>query len=221
MTATIETLHKDGNEIYPTTVADAVVDEDNHTVQQRIDSGVFLKDGGTASELQPYITNDMIISNTITVSKIAMQGIFDAIYPVGAIYISVDSANPSTKFGGTWVAWGQGRVPVGVDTAQTEFDTVEETGGQKNHRHDFKIGFTQYYGAFVGDNLDNQGAYKFSTNSYPSTTTSDGNITISRNNVSTNMTQNYSERIRSSIGDTDLGSSLQPYITCYMWKRTA
>lgn len=34
---------------------------------------------------------------------------------------------------GTWVAWGAGRVPVGVDTAQTEFNTVEKTGGEKTH----------------------------------------------------------------------------------------
>lgn len=71
MTATIETLHKDGNEIYPTTVADAVVDEDNHTVQQRIDTGVYFLDGGTASVLQPWITNDMIINGVITGAKIA------------------------------------------------------------------------------------------------------------------------------------------------------
>ena len=49
------------------------------------------------------------------------------IYPVGSIYMSVDSTNPAQIFGfGTWVAWGAGRVPVGVDTSQTEFDTVEE-----------------------------------------------------------------------------------------------
>ena len=35
-------------------------------------------------------------------------------------------------FGGTWVAWGAGRVPVGVDTTDTDFDTVEETGGTKS-----------------------------------------------------------------------------------------
>lgn len=34
-------------------------------------------------------------------------------YPVGSIYLSVKNTNPSTYFGGTWVAWGSGRVPVG------------------------------------------------------------------------------------------------------------
>ena len=49
--------------------------------------------------------------------------------------MSTDSANPSAKFGGTWVAWGSGRVPVGVDTSDTAFDTVEETGGSKSQSY--------------------------------------------------------------------------------------
>jgi microcystin-dependent protein len=54
-------------------------------------------------------------------------------YPVGTIYMSVNNTNPGTFMGGTWAAWGSGRTPVGVDTGQTEFDTVEETGGAKTH----------------------------------------------------------------------------------------
>jgi hypothetical protein len=52
-----------------------------------------------------------------------------AIYPVGSIYMSVKNTNPSTYFGGTWVAWGTGRVPVGVNANDTNFATVEKTGG--------------------------------------------------------------------------------------------
>ena len=49
--------------------------------------------------------------------------------------MSVKNTNPSTFFGGTWVAWGTGRVPVGVDTADTNFATVEKTGGSNTHTH--------------------------------------------------------------------------------------
>ena len=59
--------------------------------------------------------------------------IWDMIYPVGSIYLSINNANPGTIFGGTWASWGTGRVPVGVDTAQTEFNTVQKTGGAKTH----------------------------------------------------------------------------------------
>lgn len=59
-------------------------------------------------------------------------------YPIGAIYLSVDATDPSNLFGGKWEAWGTGRVPVGVDIAQTEFNSVEKIGGSKyiqNHYH--------------------------------------------------------------------------------------
>ena len=53
-------------------------------------------------------------------------------FPIGAIYISVTPTNPGTTLGyGTWTAFGTGRVLVGVDVGDTDFDTVEETGGSK------------------------------------------------------------------------------------------
>jgi hypothetical protein len=52
--------------------------------------------------------------------------------PVGAIHVSVDPTNPATTLGyGTWAAFGTGRVIVGVDVGDTDFDNVMETGGSK------------------------------------------------------------------------------------------
>jgi microcystin-dependent protein len=48
--------------------------------------------------------------------------------------MSINNVNPSTWITGTtWVAWGSGRVPVGVDISQTEFNIVEKPGGEKTH----------------------------------------------------------------------------------------
>ena len=55
------------------------------------------------------------------------------VYPVGSVYTSVNNVNPSSLFGGTWVSFASGRTLIGVDTAQTEFNTVQKTGGEKTH----------------------------------------------------------------------------------------
>jgi hypothetical protein len=63
-----------------------------------------------------------------------LANIFDAIYPVGSIYMSAVLDTPTKvmeKFGGTWVSWGQGRVPVGVGTSDRAF-AAGETGGSSN-----------------------------------------------------------------------------------------
>ena len=56
-----------------------------------------------------------------------LQNILDFVHPVGSIYMTMDSQNPSTLFGGTWVRWGEGRVPVGVSANDSDFGTVEQT----------------------------------------------------------------------------------------------
>ena len=60
-------------------------------------------------------------------------------YPVGNILISTNNTNPSSYIGGTWETYGSGRTLVGVDTNQSEFNTVNKTGGSKsfnnNHSH--------------------------------------------------------------------------------------
>lgn len=154
--------------------------------------------------------------------------LIDKIYPVGSIYMSVNNVSPATFLGGTWVAWGAGRVPVGMGSnGTTNYTTVEATGGSETHRHDFKIGVGMYYGAVIGDNWNSPkaGAYKYSTGQYAGNTNTTSRITAVRNAALSINTVTYSgtdgESIRESVGDTDTGDSRQPYITCYMWKRTA
>lgn len=125
----------------------------------------------------------------------------DFIYPVGSIYISVNAKNPSKYFGGTWQSFGSGRTLVGVDTSQTEFDTVQKTGGSKylqQHSHNIN-GWNQY-------NNGTGGQYSGSQKLGVTTDGADGNRVIS-----------------SAIANTGSGNAgnLQPYVTVYMWRRTA
>ena len=111
-------------------------------------------------------------------------------YPIGSIYISVSNVNPSTLFGGTWIAFATGRTLVGVDTSQTEFNVVKKTGGHKELQ-----AHTHAAGSLVATG---GGQYK----------------TPSGTNYGFGSTGNTA-----SAGEGNAGN-LQPYITVYMWERT-
>ena len=124
-------------------------------------------------------------------------------YPVGSIYLSVNNTNPGTLFGGTWVRWGNGRVPVAVDTTQTEFNTVEKTGGEKVH-------------TLTAEEIP---PHWHTVNSYHS-----GQTDTQQSAYNANITWSYvgtDSANTASAGGGKPHNNLQPYITCYMWKRTA
>jgi hypothetical protein len=53
-------------------------------------------------------------------------------WPVGSVFISVVDTDPATLLGfGTWAAIGAGRVLIGKNAGDPDFDTLEETGGAK------------------------------------------------------------------------------------------
>jgi hypothetical protein len=63
-----------------------------------------------------------------------IKTILDKVYPVGCIYTSIVATNPATVFGfGTWVSFGSGKMLVGVDTGDADFNAAEKTGGAKTH----------------------------------------------------------------------------------------
>jgi hypothetical protein len=65
--------------------------------------------------------------------KRAITGAVERAYPVGSFFVSAMPTNPAVQLGfGTWSPV-LGRVLVGIDPTQVEFDTVLETGGAKTH----------------------------------------------------------------------------------------
>ena len=61
------------------------------------------------------------------------------IYPVGSIYMSTANVSPAAFLGGTWTAWGAGKVPVGVNALDADFASPDLSGGAKavsaSHSH--------------------------------------------------------------------------------------
>lgn len=137
----------------------------------------------------------------------------DLVYPIGSIYFSVKNVNPSQYFGGTWVAWGTGRVPVGVDTSQTSFNTVEKTGGENSH---------QLTNAEL-PKLSGSGQFK-PYDGFACTgiiTGQDWNQSKAFSAAPGTQTTSIVYGFTINIGGDSPHNNLQPYITCYMWKRTA
>ena len=195
MATYIKTLKEDNGDItYPQTKAGAVL----------LNNGSDLE-----TELSQYVTAEEIGST----AAVDYSELLSKIYPVGSIYMSATMSTTSqveVALGGTWVAWGAGRVPVGVDTTQTEFDVVEETGGEKTHTlvnsELPKIEGTLPHTAYGETKIS--GAFSFTSGSVSSYEGANSNT--SNNRI-----------YKLSFGNNTAHNNLQPYITCYMYKRTA
>lgn len=91
--------------------------------------------GLAATHGHPYAASGHNHDGTYSASGHTHPGGSEA-FPVGSVFLAVVATNPATLLGyGTWAAFGAGRMLVGLDAGQTEFDTVEETGGAKTHGH--------------------------------------------------------------------------------------
>ena len=124
-------------------------------------------------------------------------------HPVGSIYMSVENTNPSTLFGGIWIDWGSGRVPVGVDTSDSDFNSIEKIGGEKTHTLTVNEMPPHEHGFDTG-----------------------GTISYTEKGVQTGSGANCPQLTGGGNATTQTGggmthNNLQPYITCYMWKRVA
>ena len=55
------------------------------------------------------------------------------LYPIGQIIIKGDNEDYSNWLGFTWERTAVGKVLVGIDTTDTDFNTIGKTGGEKTH----------------------------------------------------------------------------------------
>ena len=142
-------------------------------------------------------------------------------YPVGSIYIGTSDTNPGTIFGGTRVAYGKGRVLVGVSNGESEFNSVNKTGGVKSQGHSHGNGAKQNgsLSAAIGSTDSNPNKIGFkAANYYGGFGTS--LYTVHGNSSYTGGSFNHFTQVWGDTAQTNI-SLLQPYITVYMWRRTA
>lgn len=123
-------------------------------------------------------------------------------FPIGYIYMSTSSTNPSVYFGGTWERIAKGKTLVGVDENDTDFNASSKTGGEKEHTltvdeipsHSHAIGWSNT------TNLTDPGQQGIPG-------------------------QEPANRVDSwktfSTGGGQPHNNMQPYFTCYIWEKTA
>jgi len=169
---------------------------------------------GTTAVTQSTSDDSTKLATTAFVQDIS-DAIKSALYPVGSIYSNATSAtNPGTLLGfGTWTAFGAGRVMVGLDAGNALFDTAEETGGSANatlpsHTHTATVTDPGHIHTFVFESgLAQSGSGR---NGVGGTTPFSTNSQVTGISVS-----------NSTEGSSSTNANYQPYITVYMWKRTA
>jgi hypothetical protein len=158
-------------------------------------------------------------SSTLLATTAFVQAAIALLYPVGSIYTNATSnTNPATLLGfGTWTAFGAGRVMVGFNSGNALFDTAEETGGSADaitvsHTHTATSTVTDPGHNHTYSVVQTSGGAGGGTSSYTTTATIN---TGSRTTGITVATTN------DSTGSSGTNANYQPYITVYMWKRTA
>ena len=154
-----------------------------------------------------------IADKSLPAGSVDISGVFaingkqllDIFYPIGIIYESVKPDNPSTFMGGTWTRFGNGKVLVGVDESDTDFNTVNKTGGEKTHVLTVSEMPSHTH---PGENGTQFHMYKGTS----------GETAVDGVNSGTSF---KSKANTGATGGGQAHNNLQPYVTVYRWQRTA
>lgn len=128
--------------------------------------------------------------------------LLNMVYPIGSIYMSVNSATPATLFGGTWERFAKGQVLVGVNEDDAALKTAGTNGGSTNpltaHTHTTQLTTYRVTSGTGSGSVNNLGR---ATDLGDKMTGEFGSVT--------------------STGDNTDHKNWQPFTTVYIWKRTA
>lgn len=163
------------------------------------------------------------------------QAIIDLIYPVGSIYLSINAANPSTLFGGTWV-----QIQDTFLLAAGSTYAAGSTGGEATHTltgtempihaHNvnvFNTNNTNFDAAYItqdGTNFvlrENGATVTSSWKNAAFKTAGSAQSNIGYLNPASNIGSGDPAGITSANGGNQPHNNMPPYLAVYVWKRTA
>lgn len=135
--------------------------------------------------------------HVVTGQSAALKISVDSIYPIGAIYLSVNATDPATIFGGAWT-----RIEDKFLLAAGSTYTAGSTGGEATH-------------TLTTDELPRH------THGYP-VTIDQAAPSPSASEVRLGAAQSYLEtRQTEATGNGSAHNNMPPYLAVYIWQRTA
>ena len=178
-----------------------IVDNTARTTKQNtILTGSDNPSSSTGSNGDVYIaTNSSTIKSEIV----------NLIYPVGSIYISTQSANPSSLFGGTWEAYGQGRTLIGAGTGNDGSTSMSFTASSTYGEYKHKLTVNEMP-AHIHQNSMRIQWFNDEQNGIKCNGFGTSNLQVDREIINTG-----------AMGGSASHNNIQPSICVYFWKRTA
>lgn len=200
----------------------------------------YLKQSAISTISVNSATNDGD-GNEISTTYVKLNELLNKMYPVGAIYTSTVSTSPSTLFGGTWEAFGQGRVLIGAGTGTDKNNTqktfaVGETDATGEYGHTLITDEMPSHTHSVNGDTDSANATHSHTINFLGTreanmgsgakcyvrNSQDGGSGFTMQSNSDDATHSHGINLTSgSTGGGQSHNNIQPYVVVYMWKRTA
>ena len=185
------------------------------------------------SAYQGKVLNDKI-TNTYTKTEIdtKLNDLINIIYPVGAVYISTIDTSPSILFTGTtWEAIGQGRTLIGAGTG-TDSNGITQTFNAGDIGGEYRHVLTVNEMPSHNHNIVKPIAMPIGANDILTINDSNFDALLGTDNFKRH--ESYGDAYNGvevpnygyteSIGYAGGGAAhnnMQPYLSVYMWKRTA
>lgn len=149
-------------------------------------------------------------------ARYLVKKVLDRIQPVGSLYFSTNSTSPASLFGGTWERYAQGRVMVSASDTDTDF-TVGKTGGSKTHELRVRLG--NIFGlAGITTTNDLSGISVDGGKTYSGFTNYNGKQTVQTARGMDGSFGTMQVDFHAAIGNLP---TLDPYVSVYIWRRTA
>lgn len=137
------------------------------------------------------------------------QEVINLICPIGKVEIFYDNDDHSNYLGFTWERTGIGKAIVGIDSSDTDFNTIGKVGGEKTHNHLIPFGFDESKYLYFNGNSEFNPRYGSAIIS----SLKRGCLQFSNMTISENTNGRYAL--------TNTQENLQPYQVFAIWKRIA